>query len=58
MDKRRVVQIGSAVATGLGTFLILGAGQPDRGDEFIYGLVVGAIVYWLAGKALSPRKIS
>jgi|GEM_PF-5798804 len=56
MDRNRAIRIGLGIVCGLTTFLVLGAGQADRGDEFIYGLVVGGLVYWASGKAFSRSK--
>jgi hypothetical protein len=44
-----------ALVAGLGTFLTLAYGKSDVGDEFIYGLVVGAIAWWIARKAFSTN---
>ena len=44
-----------AILAGLATFLMLGAEQPDRGDEFIYGLVVGAIAFALVRYAMRKQ---
>ncbi len=49
-----------ALAAGLVTFLALAMGKQDVGDEFIYGLVVGAIVWAFSRSAFEapPRKES
>jgi hypothetical protein len=48
----------AALALGLLTFLLLALGADDKGDEFLYGLAVGAIAWWLLGKVLpsAPQK--
>ena len=56
MDRSSAIRIAVALAAGLTTFLVLGAGEPDRGDEFIYGLVVGAIAYWALGYAVGRNR--
>jgi hypothetical protein len=33
----------------------LAFGKSDVGDEFIYGLIVGAIAWWIARKAFSTN---
>jgi hypothetical protein len=43
------------LVAGLGTFLTLAYGKADVGDEFIYGLIVGAIAWWIARKAFSTN---
>ncbi|HEX8578878.1 MAG TPA: hypothetical protein VF655_04700 [Allosphingosinicella sp.] len=42
----------AGVMAGLATFLTLAYGKSDVGDEFIYGLIVGALVWWLLRKIL------
>ncbi len=49
----------AAIAFGLGllTFLVLGQGQADKGDELIYGVIVAALAWWIAGKLLPKRQV-
>jgi hypothetical protein len=53
---RMLVPAIAAVATGVTTFLVLGANQPDRGDEFIYGLIVGALTFAIVRYALRNKR--